>query len=86
MSIGTGIKGTLSLGKGLGKTIDDAYKKYVKGGGKKTKKAFSAEELSKKKQLDKAKQNRQKRKQMSKKEYEKTLPNTLKKKGTELVS
>ena len=67
MSIGTGIKGTLSLGKGLGKTIDDAYKKYVKGGGKKTKKVFSAEELSKKKQLEKAKQNRQIKQQKSKK-------------------
>jgi len=86
MSLGTFGKGTLSLGKGLSKTIDDAYKKYIKGGGKKTKKAFTAEELSKKKQLDKAKQNRQKRNQVSKKEYEKTLPDTFKKKSTALVS
>ena len=67
MSVATGIKGTLSLGKGLGKTIDDAYEKYVKGGGKKTKKVFGAEELSKKKQLEKAKQNRQIKQQKSKK-------------------
>ena len=86
MSLGTFGKGTLYLGKGLSKTIDDAYKKYIKGGGKKTKKTFTAEELSKKKQLNKAKQNRQKRNQVSKKEYEKTLPDTFKKKSTALVS
>ena len=74
------IKSMLTLGKKGFKSLDE----IIKGAGSKFagkgKKVVDLTSKSKKKQLDKAKQNRQKRKQVSKKEYEKTLPDVLKKK------
>ena len=74
------IKSMLTLGKKGFQSLDE----IIKGAGSKFagkgKKVVDLTSESKKKQLDKAKQNRQKRNQVSKKEYEKTLPDVLKKK------
>ena len=74
------IKSTLTLGKKGFQSLDE----IIKGAGSKFagkgKKVVDLTSESKKKQLDKSKQNRQKRNQVSKKEYEKTLPDVLKKK------
>jgi len=86
------ISGTLSLGtnvvnKGLKKTIDDMYKKYIAGGGKKkiVTKVVKNKKLSVKELASKAKEKRKIKskinkaeKVFSRKEYNKKLLDTLK--------